>query len=224
MNPILVVEDDFNLSSLYQTVLKNSGFGVLTARNGIEALSIFEDHIISLVITDIMMPDMDGYELAKLIRISNLTIPILMITAKESFPDKKKGFQTGADDYMVKPVDLNEMILRVEALLRRSKIVHDQKITIGSTEFDLKGHTVTHHLEQIELPKKEFYLLYKLIAYPNQIFTRQQLMEEIWGLDSNSDERTIDVHIKRIREKFMSNNDFEIVTMRGLGYKVIVHD
>ena len=224
MNNILVVEDDVDLSSLYKTVLTNRGFDVLTAKNGIEALEIFENQVCSLIITDIMMPDMDGYELAKLIRISDSNVPILMITAKESFPSKKRGFQTGVDDYMVKPIDLNEMLLRVEALLRRSKIVHEQKIIIGATEFNLNGHTVTYHSQQIELPKKEFYLLYKMIAYPNKIFTRQQLMAEIWGLDSNSDERTIDVHIKRIREKFSDNQDFEIVTMRGLGYKVMIHD
>lgn len=224
MNKILVVEDDAMLNALYETVLTNHGFKVLTAKNGLEALEIFESHIVTLVITDIMMPDMDGYELSKLIRISNQNIPILMITAKESFPAKKKGFETGIDDYMVKPIDLNEMILRVEALFRRSKIVHEKKIVVGATEFDLNGFTVIHHTTHIELPKKEFFLLYKLIAYPNKLFTRQELMEEIWGLDSNSDERTIDVHIKRIREKFSDNPDFEIVTMRGLGYKVVVYD
>ncbi|MFW7431855.1 response regulator transcription factor [Vagococcus carniphilus] len=222
MNQILIVEDDANLALLYQSTLKKGQFDVITARNGIEALDLFDKHTIDLVISDIMMPDLDGYELAEAIRISNKAIPILFITAKDTFEDKKKGFDLGVDDYMVKPIDVNEMILRVEALLRRAQIVSTQKLQLGETTLDKPTLTVSFRTKTEMLPQKEFLLLYKLLSYPNKIFTRQQLMDDIWGMESDSDERTIDVHIKRLRNRLIDNRDFSIETIRGLGYKAVI--
>jgi DNA-binding response OmpR family regulator len=218
---ILVVEDDKKLCQLYCTVLSKHGFNTFTACDGIEAFNVFENKHIDLVISDIMMPNMDGYEFTKALRDINSEIPLLMITAKDDFSSKQKGFLIGTDDYMVKPIDVNEMVLRVEALLRRSKIVHDRKQVIGETILDYDSLTVFKGEDSIELPQKEFYLLYKLVSYPNKVFTRNQLMDEIWGVDSPSDSQTIDVHINRLRRNFNNNNDFEIVTVRGLGYKVV---
>lgn len=222
MNQILIVEDDANLALLYQSTLKKGQFDVITARNGIEALDLFDKHTIDLVISDIMMPDLDGYELAEAIRTSNKAIPILFITAKDTFEDKKKGFDLGVDDYMVKPIDVNEMILRVEALLRRAQIVSTQKLQLGETTLDKPTLTVSFGAKTEMLPQKEFLLLYKLLSYPNKIFTRQQLMDDIWGMESDSDERTIDVHIKRLRNRLIDNRDFSIETIRGLGYKAVI--
>ena len=218
---ILVVEDDKKLCQLYSTVLSKHGFNTFTAYDGIEAFNVFENTHIDLVISDIMMPNMDGYEFTKALRCINSEIPLLMITAKDDFSSKQKGFLIGTDDYMVKPIDVNEMVLRVEALLRRSKIVNDRKQVIGETILDYDSLTVTKNKNNIVLPQKEFYLLYKLVSYPNKVFTRNQLMDEIWGVDSPSDSQTIDVHINRLRRNFNNNNDFEIVTVRGLGYKVV---
>ncbi len=218
---ILVVEDDRKLCQLFCTVLSKHGFNTVNAYDGIEAFNIFENKHIDLVISDIMMPNMDGYEFTKSLRDINSEIPILMITAKDDFTSKKRGFLIGIDDYMVKPIDVNEMVLRVEALLRRSKIVSDRKQIIGTTTLDYDSLTVFRDDFSIELPQKEFYLLYKLISYPNKVFTRNQLMDEIWGVDSPSDCQTIDVHINRLRRNFGNNPDFEIVTVRGLGYKVV---
>lgn len=216
---ILVVEDDKNLQKLMMAVLKQNGYNVLNAKDGVEALEILDKSHVDLIITDIMMPNMDGYNLTKVLRESNYNLPILMITAKETLEDKRKGFLVGTDDYMVKPVDMDEMILRVRALLRRSKIANEQQLTIGDVKLDYNALTVNKDGETILLPKKEFYLLFKLLSYPSQIFTRQQLMDEIWGMESETDERTVDVHIKRLREKFADFEEFEIITVRGLGYK-----
>ncbi len=216
---ILVAEDDRNLQKLMTAVLKQNGYNVLTAKDGIEALEILDKSHVDLIISDIMMPNMDGYSLTRSLRKSNYNLPILMVTAKETFEDKKKGFIVGTDDYMVKPIDMDEMILRVAALLRRSRIVNEKKLLIGNIEINYNTLTVSKDKEALLLPKKEFYLLFKLLSYPKQIFTRQQLMDEIWGMDSEADERTVDVHIKRLREKFENYDEFEIVTVRGLGYK-----
>ena len=218
---ILVVEDDRKLCQLFCTVLSKHGFNTVSSYDGVEAFNAFENKHIDLVISDIMMPNMDGYEFTKSLRDINSEIPILMITAKDDFTSKKRGFLIGIDDYMVKPIDVNEMVLRVEALLRRSKIVSDRKQIIGTTTLDYDSLTVFRDDFSIELPQKEFYLLYKLISYPNKVFTRNQLMDEIWGVDSPSDCQTIDVHINRLRRNFGNNPDFEIVTVRGLGYKVV---
>lgn len=218
---ILVVEDDLKLNKLFCTVLTRNGYHTISAADGEEALDLLEKQYIDLIISDIMMPNMDGYELTQVLRESNYNIPILMITAKEHFHDKERGFLVGTDDYMVKPVDVNEMILRVRALLRRAQIVNERKITFGNTLLDYDSLTVTFYGQTLLLPQKEFYLLYKLVSYPNKIFTRQQIMDEIWGMDSETEDRTVDVHINRLRERFKDCDDFDIITVRGLGYKAV---
>lgn len=217
---VLVVDDSDSIRKLMTTYLVRDGYNVLAASDGLEALNIIDLEHVDLMIADIMMPNMDGYTLTNEIRTSKYNFPILMITAKESFEDKKKGFLVGTDDYMVKPIDFDEMLLRVAALLRRAKISNEHKIKIGDLTLDYESLTVTTKIEALLLPKKEFYLLFKLLSYPQKIFTRQQLMDEIWGFDNETDERTIDVHIKRLREKFDQVEEFNIVTVRGLGYKV----
>lgn len=218
---ILVVEDDTKLRSLFCTVLTRNGYLAVPAADGREALELLDSEYIDLIISDVMMPGMSGYELIRTLRGNGYTLPILIITAKESFEDKQEGFLAGTDDYMVKPIDVNEMILRVGALLKRARIATDRRIVCGSTTLNYDALTVTIAGQETLLPQKEFYLLYKLMSYPNKIFTRQQLMDEIWGMDSSSDERTVDVHINRLRERFRSCDDFLIMTVRGLGYKVV---
>ncbi|MDY0235422.1 MAG: response regulator transcription factor [Gudongella sp.] len=216
---ILVVEDDKNLRKLMSTILINNGYNAFSAEDGEKALSIMESTHVDLIISDIMMPNMDGYELTNELRRANYNLPIMMVTAKETFEDKKKGFLVGTDDYMVKPIDMDEMILRVDALLRRSHVMNENRLNIGGVELDYNTLTVSRDGDSILLPKKEFYLLFKLLSYPKQIFTRQQLMDEIWGMDAETDERTVDVHINRLRDKFATFIEFKIVTIRGLGYK-----
>lgn len=218
---ILVVEDDAKLRSLFCTVLNHDGYLTVPASGGREALELLDSEYIDLIISDIMMPGMDGYELIRTLRGNGYSLPILIITAKERFEDKQEGFQAGTDDYMVKPIDVNEMVLRVGALLKRARIATDRRIICGKTTLDYDALTVTVDGEETALPQKEFYLLYKLMSYPNKIFTRQRLMDEIWGMDSTSDERTVDVHINRLRERFRDCDDFLIMTVRGLGYKVV---
>lgn len=219
MVTVLVVEDDKNLRKLMEVVLRQNGYNVLTATDGLQALEILDKQQVDLLISDIMMPNMDGYSLTEGIRKLKNNLPVLMVTAKETLEDKKKGFLVGTDDYMVKPIDMDEMLLRVAALLRRSRIANERRITIGEVELDYDALTVSRKDRVIQLPKKEFYLLFKLLSYPRQIFTRQQLMDEIWGMDADTDERTVDVHIRRLREKFADYKEFRIVTVRGLGYK-----
>jgi len=221
MFQILVAEDDRKLNKLFCTVLTRNNYQVYSAADGNEAFEILDSHYIDLIITDIMMPNVDGYELAQSLRDGGYTLPILVITAKEQFQDKQKGFLIGIDDYMVKPIDVNEMVLRVSALLRRAQIVNERKIELGDTVLSFDALTVRFQNREILLPQKEFHLLYKLISYPNKIFTRQQLMDEIWGVDSDTDERTVDVHINRLRERFKDCADFQIKTVRGLGYKAV---
>ncbi len=211
---ILVVEDDEKLRQLICTVLIKNGYHAIGTKDGMEALDMIEKEYIDLIVSDIMMPNMDGYELTKMLREADYNLPILMVTARESFKDKQKGFLVGIDDYMVKPIDVNEMVLRVGALLRRAKIVNERKLICGNTMLDYDSLTVYQDGDTFTLPQKEFYLLFKLISYPNKIFTRQQLMDEIWGMESESDERTVDVHINRLRERFQKCCDFEIVTVR----------
>ena len=218
---ILVVEDDAKLRSLFCTVLTNNGYLALPAESGEKALSLLDSEYVDLIISDIMMSGMDGYELIDHLRTSGFTMPILIITAKERFEDKQRGFQAGTDDYMVKPIDVNEMVLRVGALLKRAKIATAHRIVCQHPILDSDATTVTVHGQETLLPQKEFYLLYKLLSYPNKIFTRQQLMDEIWGLDSTTDERTVDVHVNRLRERFKNCDDFIIMTVRGLGYKAV---
>lgn len=218
---ILVAEDDKNLSRLMSAFLRHGGYKCITAENGSEALQILENQHIDMIIADIMMPLMDGYELCESIRDSGMNIPIMIVTVKDKYNDKEKGFLAGADDYMVKPVDMNEMLLRVRALLRRYKIVNERILSVGSLTLTYDTLTVEQDGKSIALPQKEFYLLFKLLSYPDHIFTRRQLMDEIWGMNTEADERTVDVHIKRLREHFENSTDFKIVTVRGLGYKLV---
>ena len=218
---ILVVEDNADMRELFCTVLSDSGYQCLPAADGVEALEIMDKEYVDLIVADIMMPNMDGYELTKAIRAAKMELPILMVTAKDQFDDMQKGFRAGTDDYMIKPINVKELVLRVEALLRRAKIQSEKKITMGSTVLDYDALTVTIRGEETILPQKEFYLLYKLLSYPNKIFTRPQLMDEIWGMFSETDERTVNTHINRLRERFAGCTDFEIVTVRGLGYKAV---
>jgi len=219
---ILIVEDNEQLRKLMSIHLRRAGYSAFEAGNGVEALKVLEDVSIHLIIADIMMPKMDGYELTGELRSAKITIPVLMVTAKETLEDKRKGFKTGVDDYMVKPVDFEEMLLRVEALLRRSNLSSEHILTVGATSLDSDALMVNSGGQSISLPQKEFYLLQLLLSYPKKIFTRQTLMDEIWGYDSETDPRTVDVHIKRLREKFLHSEDFEIETVRGLGYKAVI--
>jgi len=216
---ILVVEDNANLSMLMKVRLEQAGYKVFQAENGQKALDILEKQHIDLLISDIMMPKMDGFDLIEGVREANYTMPILVVTAKESFEDKEKGFRLGSDDYMVKPIDMNEMLLRVAALLRRAKIANEHKILIGELVLEYEKLSITGPNINMELPKKEFLLLFKLLSYPKRIFTREQLLSEIWGLDTDVDERTVDTHIKKLRKKLEDRPEFSIVTIRGLGYK-----
>ena len=216
---ILVADDVANIRRLYEYTLEKNGFKVFTAENGEAALDIIEKQHIDLMILDVMMPKKDGYEVLKTLRESGSNLPVLIITAKDAAEDLRRGFILGTDDYMTKPVDEVEMILRIKALLRRSKIAEEQKIVAGNTELIYDSFTVTVAGEPVVLPKKEFQILFKLLSFPGKTFTRQALMEEFWEMDSDSEARTVDVHINRLRERFRDNKDFEIVTVRGLGYK-----
>ena len=218
---ILIVEDNNKLRKLIDVYLSHNGYKTYNAADGLEALNIINNNMIDLVICDIMMPNMDGFELVEELRTIYTNLPILIVTAKEAKEDKILGFKLGIDDYMVKPIDLEELLMRVKALLRRANINNEHKLTIGDLVLDYDKLTVTKGDEVTELPQKEFYLLYKLLSYPNQIFTRIQLMDDIWGMDAKSDEQTVNVHIRRLREKFSHYKEFEIVTVRGLGYKAV---
>lgn len=218
---ILVADDDKNTRKLLKTVLENDGYRVSVAENGEEALEVMESKVIDLVVLDIMMPKMDGYEFTKTLRDVNNNLPILMVSAKQMPDDKRKGFLVGTDDYMTKPLDETEMLLRIKALLRRAKIATEHKITIGDVVLDYDSFTVTKNGETQELPQKEFLLLYKLLSYPGKIFTRIQLMDEIWGADSDTGWETITVHIGRLRKRFEDFKEFEIQSIRGLGYKAV---
>ena len=221
MNRILIVEDDVELRQLFARVLEKNGYQVETAEDGAEALRILGRGYVDLIISDIMMPVMDGNALVRALREDGVKTPVLMITAKSTLDDMREGFLSGTDDYMVKPVNVNEMVLRVGALLRRARMLSERRQKIGETLLECDSLTVSRAGQSMVLPQKEFMLLYKMAAYPGKIFTRQQLMDEIWGYDSQSDLHTVDVHIGRLRERFRDNPDFEIVTMRGVGYKAV---
>ncbi|MBQ5772829.1 MAG: response regulator transcription factor [Clostridia bacterium] len=222
MFQILIVEDDKNARRLMEAILTRYGYEPITACDGLEALEIMDRKHVDLIILDVMMPRMDGYEFTNTLRMAGCNIPILMVTARETQNDKKRGFIIGADDYMVKPVDEEEMILRIAALLRRSQIAGERKLTVGQTTLFYDSLSVKTPKGMMELPQKEFLLLFKLLSYPNKIYTRRQLMDEIWDMDSESDERTVDVHVSRVRERFRENGDFQIITVRGLGYKAVI--
>ena len=221
MFKILIAEDDRELRQLFSRVLVKNGYSVIGVSDGAEALCEIENQFFDIIISDIMMPRVDGYELVRALREAGNNTPVLMITAKDAFDDMQAGFSSGSDDYMVKPINVNEMVLRVGALLRRSQIANERRLTIGQTVLECDSLTVNTGREQMILPQKEFMLLYKMASYPGKIFTRQQLMDDIWGYDSGSDTHTVDVHIGRLREKFGESEDFKIITMRGVGYKVV---
>ncbi len=221
MFKILVAEDDSELQQLFCRVLSRNGFTAIGVTDGVAALEALEHEYIDLIVSDIMMPRMDGYALVRSLRETGNQIPVLMITARDSFADMQSGFLCGADDYLIKPVNVNELILRINALLRRAKIVAERRQHVGNTVFDYDSFCVRSNSSEIILPQKEFLLLYKLVSSPGHIFTRQQLMDDIWGMDSQTEARTIDVHINRLRDRFRDNPDFEIITVRGIGYKAV---
>ena len=221
MFKILIAEDDVELRQLFSHILTKNGYLTRGVSNGKEALYAMEKEYYDLIISDLMMPQMDGYELVRTLRSSGNNTPVMMITAKDAFDDMHRGFTSGTDDYMVKPININEMVLRVGALLRRAQMINDRKLIFGKTIMEIDSLSVYTEKENFILPQKEFMLLYKMASFPNKIFTRHQLMDEIWGYDNESDTHTVDVHIARLREKFKNSTDFKIVTMRGVGYKVV---
>jgi len=221
MFKILIAEDDNELRQLFKSILVKNGYNVKSVGDGMDALTEIKDNYYDLLISDVMMPRLDGYELVRILRENNIKIPVMMITAKDKFDDMQLGFLVGSDEYMIKPINLNEMVIRVAALLRRAQIINERKVILGNTILEYDTFTVNFDGESIVLPLKEFQVLYKLASFPGKIFTRQQLMVDIWGYDSDSDMHTVDVHIERLRKKLKNNVDFEIVTMRGIGYKVV---
>ena len=218
---ILVVDDDKNTRRLLKAVLEGANYTVTTAENGADALSVMEREVVDLVVLDIMMPQMDGYEFTKTLRAANNNLPILMVSAKQLPADRKQGFLVGTDDYMTKPIDEEEMLLRIKALLRRAQIATERKLCLGPVILDYDALTVSRNGEVMELPQKEFQLLFLLLSYPGKIFTRIQLMDEIWGAESESGWETVTVHIGRLRRRFESWPEFSIESVRGLGYKAV---
>ncbi len=223
MVTILIVDDDESLRTVLSDKVSQS-YNVLSAKNGEEALNIFFEREVDLVIADIMMPKMDGFEFTRKLREVNENVPILMMTAKHDFSSKNTGFSLGVDDYMTKPVNLDEMMLRIKALLRRYKINAEQKIKIGGFTMYATTYEVEYNGEAIELVGKQFDLMYLLLSYPNQLFTKSKLMERVWGYDSKSDDTTLRTHIHLLRNKLSKVTEFEIITIKGLGYKVVVNE
>ncbi len=221
MFKILIAEDDNELRLMFKRALTKNGFTVTDVVNGEEALNATADSSFDLIVSDIMMPVVDGYELVRTLRSNGDKTPVLMITAKSEYEDMRLGFLSGSDDYMVKPVNVNEMLLRINALLRRAQMINDHTQTIGGTTLEFDTFTAITGGNRIVLPQKEFMILYKLFASPGKLFTRQQLMDDVWGYNTDSDVHTLDVHIGRLRDKFRDNPDFEIVTMRGVGFKAV---
>ena len=221
---ILIADDDKNTRLLIKAVLEAERYKVFTAENGIEALDVMDREHIDLAVLDIMMPQMDGYELTQALRRNDNNLPILMVSARQLPDDKRRGFLAGTDDYMTKPIDEVEMLLRIRALLRRARIASEKKIVIGDVVIDYEGLTVTGHGQVQELPQKEFLLLYKLLSFPGKIFTRIQLMDEIWGAESDTGWETVTVHIGRLRKRFEQWDEFRIESVRGLGYKAVKHE
>ena len=219
---ILVLEDDIKLNQTVCTYLNDSGFHAKGCLNAIDAYEEMYNNLYELIISDIMMPEVDGFEFAENVRRVNKHIPILFMSAKDDLPSKQKGFQLGIDDYMVKPVELDELLLRVRALLRRANIELDRKLTAGNLELDADAMTAKIACEEIAVTTREFNILYKLLSYPNKTFSRAQLMDEFWGVDSETSLRAVDVYITKLRDKFSACDGFEIKTVRGLGYKAVM--
>lgn len=222
MATILIVDDDRKICRLEDIYLPSEGFDTLVARDGFEALSIIGQKRVDLIVADILMPNLDGQGLLRALREHYIATPVLMMTSKSAFEDKKRLFECGADDYMVKPVDLEELVLRIRAILRRYNISNARQLRIGDTILDYSSLEVRAPGGTLTLPQKEFYLLFLLLSYPGRIFTRQELMDELWGTDTNTSPRTVDVHINRLRSRFAGREDFEISTIRGLGYKGVI--
>jgi len=220
---ILVIDDDRSTRKLMQAVLQAEGYSVLTAENGEDALRVLDEEHVDLAVLDLMMPKMDGYAFTRALREVQNTLPILMVSAKQAPSSRKEGFVAGIDDYMTKPVDEEEMLLRIKALLRRAKIASERRIEIGEVSLDYDSRTVKRKEESVTLPHKEFLLLYQLLSYPGRVFTRIQIMDEIWGIQSETGWETITVHINRLRKRFADYPEFEIVSVRGLGYKAVKH-
>ena len=221
---ILVVEDDPHTRKLMCTVLERAGYTPHPAEDGVSALDIMEHQHVDLAIVDLMMPRMDGYTFTRSLRDGGCTLPVLMVTAMVSRADKRMGFEAGTDDYMCKPVDEEEMLWRIGALLRRSQNTSSRSLTVGTTKLDYDSFTVTAGSESLILPPKEFLLLYKLLSSPKMMFTKRQLMDEIWDMDTEADEHTVEVHIARLRDRFRANTDFEIRTIRGFGYMGLIRE
>ena len=224
MATILIVDDDRKICRLEDIYLRSEGFDTLVARDGFEALSIIGQKRVDLIVADILMPNLDGQGLLRALREHYIATPVLMMTSKSAFEDKKRLFECGADDYMVKPVDLEELVLRIRAILRRYNISNARQLRIGDTILDYSSLEVRAPGGTLTLPQKEFYLLFLLLSYPGRIFTRQELMDELWGTDTNTSPRTVDVHINRLRSRFAGREDFEISTIRGLGYKGVIKE
>ncbi|MBR6173857.1 MAG: response regulator transcription factor [Eubacterium sp.] len=218
---ILVVDDDKNVRRYIRTVLETNGYLVSTAEDGVKALALLEKETVNLVVLDIMMPVMDGYEFTRILREGNSSLPVLMVSAKQLPADKHKGFIAGTDDYITKPIDETEMLLRIKALLRRAKIADERRIEIGDVILDYESLSVTKGEEVQMLPQKEFYLLFLMLSYPGKIFTRIQLMDEVWGKDSETGWETVTVHIGRLRKRFEGWKEFSIESVRGLGYRAV---
>lgn len=221
MYNVLVVEDEVNILKLMNIRLTKSGFNVFTAENGESALAVIKKEEIDLVVADVMMPVMDGFELIENIRAEGRSMPVIIVTAKESLDDKKTGFNLGADDYMVKPIDHEELVLRINALLKRADIRRDKKLVVGSCTLDYESLSVFNENETVQFSKKEFLILYKLLSYPERIFTKNQLMDEFWGHESDTYSDTVKVHINRIRNKIANFKEIDVITVRGLGYRGI---
>ncbi len=219
---ILVVEDEIKLNQVVCTYLNDSGFHAKGCLNANDAYEEMYRNLYELIISDIMMPQIDGFEFARTVRLVNKTIPILFMSAKDDLPSKQKGFQLGIDDYMVKPVDLEELVLRVRALLRRANIELERKLTVGNLELDADGMSAVIDGKEISLTTREFHIIYKLLSYPNKTFSRTQLMDEFWGVDSDTSLRAVDVYVTKLRDKLSACDGFKIVTVRGLGYKAVL--
>ncbi len=219
---ILVLEDDAQLNQIVCTYLNDSGFQAKGCQNAHDAYDELYNSLYDLIISDIMMPEVDGFEFAQTVRQVNKRIPILFMSARDDLPAKQKGFQLGIDDYMVKPIELDELLLRVRALLRRANIEMERKITVGNLVLDADGLTAEVDGEEVAVTTREFHILYKLLSYPKKTFTRAQLMDEFWGVDSDASLRAVDVYIMKLRDKFSGCDGFEIKTVRGLGYKAVL--
>lgn len=218
---ILVAEDDKGTRRLMQDTLADAGYEPVLAADGQEALNVLTQRHVDLMVLDVMMPRLDGFALLSGLRQAGSQLPVLVLTAKEAMADKKQGLRLGADDYMTKPADEEELLLRIGALLRRAQAIHTRRLTVGNTTLIYDDLSVAWDGGVTELPRKEFQLLYKLLSCPDKTFTRRQLMDEIWDLATDSDEHTVNVHINRLRDHFRDNRDFAIVTVRGLGYKAV---